>query len=336
MPDLTLDLRYLRYALMAAEHHSFRRAAAVLEVPQSTVSRRIQLLEHRLGFLIFERGPRGATLTAAGETFLHHAATGVNHFDRAVQIAISTHRGESGDLHIGILGSLTSGFLHQILRQYRAKHADVRVSLHEGTTQENFHRLATGSLDVIFVTGDPVLPGYRSAKLGSECVFVALPSSHPLAVRNEVTWEEIRDENFIVSTGGPGPEIRDYLIKRLAAFGFSPKIDPQEVGRESVMNLVAIGYGLTLASTSALGAEIVGVVFRPIAGNDDILTCSAVWSSSNINTALKCLLAVAKAVAREFKPSRDKSAAAIPVIHLLIPIGCFARAPMDLFAQIMG
>jgi very-short-patch-repair endonuclease len=115
MADLAFDLRYLRYASVAAEHGNLRRAAVILGVPQSTVSRRVQLLEHRLGFFLFERDPRGVRLTSAGENFLKEAAVGVHHFDRAVQLAASTHRGERGELHIGILASLTSGFLQEFL-----------------------------------------------------------------------------------------------------------------------------------------------------------------------------------------------------------------------------
>ena len=45
VPDLALDLRYLKYAMLVAEHGSFRRAASILNLSQSTISRRIQLLE---------------------------------------------------------------------------------------------------------------------------------------------------------------------------------------------------------------------------------------------------------------------------------------------------
>ncbi|MFY7351370.1 LysR family transcriptional regulator, partial [Enterobacter cloacae complex sp. IR53041] len=50
MPDLTLDLRYLKYAVQVAEAGSFRRAAERLSISQSTVSRRVQLFERQLGF----------------------------------------------------------------------------------------------------------------------------------------------------------------------------------------------------------------------------------------------------------------------------------------------
>jgi len=50
VPDLAFDLRYLKYAMLAAEHGSFRRAAEALNLSQSTISRRIQLLERRKEF----------------------------------------------------------------------------------------------------------------------------------------------------------------------------------------------------------------------------------------------------------------------------------------------
>ena len=44
MPDLTLDLRYLKYAIQVAEAGSFRRAAERVSISQSTVTRRVQML----------------------------------------------------------------------------------------------------------------------------------------------------------------------------------------------------------------------------------------------------------------------------------------------------
>jgi hypothetical protein len=63
MPDLALDLRHLRYAMVVAELGSVRRAADALNLSQSTISRRIQSLECRLGVSLFERSRSGARLT---------------------------------------------------------------------------------------------------------------------------------------------------------------------------------------------------------------------------------------------------------------------------------
>lgn len=76
MPDLTLDLRYLKYAVQVAEAGSFRRAAERLSISQSTVSRRVQLFERQLGFSLFKRTRAGAGLTPEGERFLQQAVVG--------------------------------------------------------------------------------------------------------------------------------------------------------------------------------------------------------------------------------------------------------------------
>jgi DNA-binding transcriptional LysR family regulator len=335
MPDLALDLRYLRFAIAAAEHGSFRQAAAALDVSQSTVSRRILLLEHRLGFEMFQRDQKGARLTPAGENFLKEAAPGMDQLRRAIQLASARHRGEQGELNIGILASLASGFLHRMLKQFRERNQGVKVVLHEGTAQEILHRLATGRLDIVFITGKPELQGHVSELLWTEQIYVVLPEGHRLAALDKLSWQEVRDETFIVSSGGPGPEIQDYLVARLGGLGFRPTIDVHEVSRESVTHLVAIGYGLTLTSTSSVSASTQGVVFRPIAEEDGTLPSSAAWSKSNPNPALKHLLDLAKRLAQEYA----RKASWVTLCALLafsLPPGLTGLDDLDERARIHG
>lgn len=303
MPDLSLDLRYLRYCLAAAEHGSFRQTAKVLGISESTVSRRVKLLEHRLGFSLFHRDPRGVRITEAGESFLQEAAIGVTHFSRAQHLAASIQRGETGELRIGIIAALSAGYLAALLKAFHAFRPNVRVRIREGTSQDNLHRLAVGRLDVSFVTGRPTLPGHGAEVLWNERIFVALPSVHPLAKETYLTWDHIRAERFIVGSSGAGPEIHDFIVTKLSSLGFRPEIDVQDVGRESLLNLVGLGFGITLTSTSALQINAPGVVFLRIEGNDDELPSSAVWSARNTNPALSDLLAVARAVAKGFVKS---------------------------------
>lgn len=319
MPDLSLDLRYLRFAFVAAKHGSFRQAALALNVSQSTLTRRIQLLEHRLGFRLFDRGYRGVRLTGAGQRFLEEAMPGVSQLDRAAQIAASTHRGDEGELQIGILASLTTGFLFSVLKEFRLRHPRIKLALHEGTAQDNLRRLAAGRLDVSFVTGHPQLPGHETELLWSERVYLVLPSDHELASRTEIGWPEMRDATFIVSEGGPGPEIHDYLVKKLSEPGFRPRVDIHNVSRESLLNLVALGYGLTLTSTSTLQTSASGVVFRPIAGDGEELPSSAVWSSANSNPVLHRLLQVAKFVTSD-SARKSKWAIVCAGLFLAYPI----------------
>ncbi len=252
------------------------------------------MLEHRLGFSLFERSRNGVLLTRAGERFLSEAAKGINHFDRAVQLAVSASAGERGAIHLGIIASLNSGYLREILIQFRQKHGDVDVVVHEATPQENLHSMIVGDLDIAFATGVPDVPGYLTEQFWTEQVCIAMPRDHPLAEYAEIGWDDIRHERFVVSDGGAGPEIHDYLVKRLSGLGFRPNVSIQPVGRESLLNLVGIGYGLSLVSTSSLGTPAAGVVIRPMNDNAEFLESSAIWSSRNSNPALRRLIAVAR------------------------------------------
>jgi DNA-binding transcriptional LysR family regulator len=287
--------------MIAAEHGSFRRVARVLGVPQSTVSRRILILEHKIGFSLFERDYRGVRVTKAGSEFLKQAAMGVSHFELAIRFASSTHRGERGEIKIGMLTALTAGPLHRIFRQFRQSHQGLKVRLREGTSQENLQRLTSGEVDIVFITGADSVPGYETAVLWSEGVFLALPETHQLSAQDELDWADARNETFVVSSGGSGPEVRDYLIQRLARLGFSPTIDIHDVGRDSLMNLVAMGYGLTVSSQSTLGIEWPGVMFKQMFCPEGDLPVSAVWSPTNSNPALKHLMSIANGVSREMR-----------------------------------
>jgi DNA-binding transcriptional LysR family regulator len=64
---MSIGIKQLRYAVATADTTSFSRAASALNVKQSTLSKRIALLEDRLGIALFERTTRGAVPTESGK-----------------------------------------------------------------------------------------------------------------------------------------------------------------------------------------------------------------------------------------------------------------------------
>ncbi len=105
-----VDLQHLRYAVAAAEHGSFRRAAEALLVRrQSTLSRCIRQLEERIQMIVFERSSGGVRATLAGREFLRAARSILEQTDMLVTTAHRTGRGEAGRLTIGFYTSLSNG-----------------------------------------------------------------------------------------------------------------------------------------------------------------------------------------------------------------------------------
>jgi len=151
-------------------------------------------------------------------------------------------------------------------------------------------------MDLAFFTGLPELPDCDVELLWHERVYCALPEDHPLSSFAAVQWPELQDEGFIVSRDEPGPEIHEYLIRRLATLGFHPRVRRLSVCRESLFHLVSMGFGATLTSESAVATPFRGVRFKPIAGDEDLLPTVGVWLPGNDNPALRRFVSLAKAM----------------------------------------
>ncbi|WP_051335583.1 LysR family transcriptional regulator [Methylocapsa acidiphila] len=283
-------------ALLVAEHLSFSRAAQVLGIQQSAVSRRVRALEDKLGVSLFERDASGIRLTEAGRRFLDRSRSALAEIDHAVKGAANAGCGAEGALSIGILSSLSRGFVRELIRTYRETHPAIAIDIVEGSASEHLARISERLLDIAFVTGTPSALHCDTLVLWEARVFAALPARHRLAKEDAVGWEGLKDERFIVSRDAPGPEIHDYLVRRLADFGHSPSVERYDVGRESLMHLVALGFGISLASEAATATRYPEVVFRPLATAEDILPCSAVWLPVNDNPALRRFLSLARSM----------------------------------------
>jgi DNA-binding transcriptional LysR family regulator len=244
IPPLKIVLGNLCYLVAAAEKRSFRQAAIELEVWESTISRGIRDLENEIGVALFIRQPGGVTLTNAGSKFLNHARTAVGRIEYALKDAGAAGRGEVGMVRIGIFSSLASGFLADLLQAYQAKNPFVHLDFAEGGPAEHVAAIQHHRMDVAFLTGEPAAYGCEAPRLWEERVFVVLPKDHFLVEREEIGWDDLRDEHFIVSETNPGPEIHDYLVKHLAELGHHPAVERCGVGRDNLMKLVTLGRGL--------------------------------------------------------------------------------------------
>ncbi|MGE0294252.1 MAG: LysR substrate-binding domain-containing protein [Hyphomonadaceae bacterium] len=291
-----IEVRQLRYFLAASEHGSFRKAAAALGIQESAVSRRVRDLEDNLGASLFQRHNGGVRLTQAGQQFVRHARKALRQIGQGASDVAAIGRSESGRVKIGIFSSLASGFLADLVKAFDKRHAQVRIEFIDGDPADHVSAVRQLRLDVAFITGTNSWSDCETEQLWTERVAAVLPCDHALCGKQEVDWQDLAGEKFVVSEGAPGPEIHDYLVQRLAALGYHPDIHAQHVGRDNLLSLVAVGRGLTVVSEAATVARIPGIEYRLIA--NEVLPFCAVWSSKNDNPACRRLLSVARSLSR--------------------------------------
>ncbi|SMF84130.1 transcriptional regulator, LysR family [Tistlia consotensis] len=294
---MDFDVKDLEYFVSAAEHPSFRRAAANVGVRQSVLSRRIRALEDQLGVSLFERDQSGVRLTVTGRRLLPRARSSLSDLRALAEIASQAGRGAVGHLRIGTMQSLGPGFFRDLVSRYAQDHPDVDIDYLEGGRREQLALLRGRQLDVGLLTGARS-NGLEATPLWRERVMAALPEDHPLADRGDLGWGDLGDQRFLVPMNESGQEIQDFIIRKLSDRGFRPSITGHQVSRELLMHLVGLGLGVALTSEAAAGVHYAGVVFRPLSGPDDLLQFSAVWSRDNDNPALRRFISLARSMAK--------------------------------------
>src|ERR1700712_53911 len=104
-----IRLRHLQAFLAVARLGNLRKAAEVLAITQPAVTKTINELEEILAVRLFERGRRGAVLTAEAELFMRHASASVSELELAVG-SVARDRG-TALLRLGVLPTVTTAFV---------------------------------------------------------------------------------------------------------------------------------------------------------------------------------------------------------------------------------
>lgn len=294
---MPFDIRQLRWAIAAADHGSFYRAARALDIEQSTLSRAILKLERSIGMPIFERSRAGVTMTLAGNTFIRGAKPMVATADRLVTMMRAAGQGRAGGLVLGHNSSVSAGNLRATLMSWRETHPDVEVECVEGDRSVLLAGLDTGEIDLAILMGVASHNGFRCEPLWSERMLVALPVSHPLAAREVVHWTDLRGERFLLPTADPGPEIRDMLLGRLAVSGAKPDVKMFQASRETVLSVLAASSDISIVCEGSTGARYPDVVYRAIHGEQGpaLTGHSGCWRDENGNPARRRFLEFIKA-----------------------------------------
>lgn len=292
-----VELKDLEILVAVAGAGSFRAAAAAMQMDPSVISRRIRNLEDRLGASLFERSRSGVRLTDAGRVFERQAGEVIEQLGEATRSLLSAGRAESGKVAFGVLGSLSSDFLRDLIKAFREAHPSVVLTVHEGSTHEHLAAINERSLDLAFVLGAPRLAGFDSEQLWSEAVTVALPSDDTRATQTSMSLASVANDDFIVSYDPPGPEIHDYIVRSISELSFRPSIKRYKVSRGSLLQMVGLSFGISLGCASEMRLSFPNVTFVPLDGA--AIPFSAIWSPENDNPALRRFLSLARQLARE-------------------------------------
>ena len=286
---MPIELRQLRYAVMTADAQSFSRAAAKLNIKQSTLSRRVMQLEEQLGVKLFERTTRGAEPTENGKIFIEQARRIVTDVDNLQTTARAVSYGEQGRLAVGYGSTLMAGNLRHAFSDYLTRYPDVQFDGVEAGSEKLLHCLQSRTIDVAIAPAGMEESGMKTRALWSERLMVALTGHHRLLENERIYWQDLRREVFVVPSSGIGPILGNLLAARLTEQGYRPNIIVQDTSLESALSIVPVGRFITIATEASQGVTWPDLQFREIydSSGPARLEFALYWREENENPALK-------------------------------------------------
>ncbi|MFB7615961.1 LysR substrate-binding domain-containing protein [Kitasatospora sp. NPDC056181] len=255
-----VNLAQLRALIAVADAGGFGAAAAELGISQSAVSHAVAALERTLGAPVLHR-TAPARPTPLGEQILPHARTAVASAAAVRTIATRHSGGLTGTVRLAAPTTVCQGLLPGLLRDWRAAHPRLTVSVFEGEDDELAVWLEAGTVDAaVLVDADPVPPG--SVALGADSMHALLRRDHPLAGEPAVDVADLEDDDFLLSEGGCERHIREAY--RRAGVRFAPRHRIRDLN--TLIGMVHAGVGVSVMPALAqpmLPADCVLVPIRP-------------------------------------------------------------------------
>lgn len=263
-----VHVRDLRYFVTVAEELHFTRAAERLYVSQPALSKQVRALERQLGAELFRRDQQGVALTAAGAALLPHARRVLAAWEEA---AAEVERARAAQRSTLVVGMSTSpgrgGLLPAIRSRFTAALPDAVLRLRQMTWEDPTAGLASGEADVAYVWLP--LPGadrYDWTVVAEEPRLVALPDTHPLAARTDLTLADLADEPFLALPASAGV-LRDHWLALDERPGGPPRIGAEIAGTEETYEALMAGLGVCFVATgNAPLITLGGITTRPVRG----------------------------------------------------------------------
>ena len=232
-----MTTKQIDYCIELAHTLNFSRGADNMFVSQPTFSYQIRLLEEEVGFTIFERSGKGASLTPAGAQFVSFLTGMREDLKRAIEQGQNFSARYKDNISICMMVRQALYFLPEAMRIFAEAQPDVQITpvFQYENSMETFLQ---NEADIVFALKEQTrqIPGIQVHDLFAG-------RDDPLAAKNLVREEDLYESTLMV--GGGSPLALKTVQHRLISSG---KIDYfNSADHDTTLTNVAAGRGVCLA-----------------------------------------------------------------------------------------
>jgi LysR family transcriptional regulator, cys regulon transcriptional activator len=248
-----MKLHQLRYlAAVAQSGLNITAAAQKLHTSQPGVSKQIKLLEDELGFQIFVREGRNLTrITPAGQQVIERAMRILQEAQSIRSLSAELREEGKGSLSIGTTHTQARYVLPGVIREFRTRYPQVRLNLHQGTSEQIAEMVISDRIDCAIATGSEhlfadltLLPCYRWHRT------VIVPKGHPLADGGRLSLRALAAYpliSYTFSFAGPSS-----LHEAFARASLVPNVAITARDADVIQTYVRLGLGVGIVAHMAV------------------------------------------------------------------------------------
>ena len=262
-----MNTQQLRCFIMVADKLSFTKAAQELFFSVPTVTHHIQNLETELGTKLFIREKKGVTLTPAGKAFYPSAADIIMRYDTAVQSIKS--QSEFEVFNIGCTSHAEMTMLTSVFSEFRKKYPNIVPHIETDNFDKILDMFESHQLDIVFATNNMLKKrkgNYNFSKLGTRVGHAVVDKAHPIAQKEEISFEELENETVIGLNRAFVPSATENKVTKLMQLHHLKSRDILCEDDRLALSLCKAGYGIAVLPSYCIPEyfDAIGLACVPI------------------------------------------------------------------------
>ncbi len=241
-----MDIKYFNEFRVLADVCNYQEAAERLFISLSALSKHISKLEAELGVSLFNRTTRTVTLSEYGALFYRYAVQITDSYNECSRALAELQEDHALRLKIAFQPLLTEYNISEALGGFKQAYPDIQLTITEHADPREL--LQTDQCDAAFHTEyGPRRDMEHSLFLAADELVAVLPADHPLAEKDSVSMEQLKEEKFIVKQEIYS-DLNRIFQQLCAEAGFDPQVGCTIRYSSGMAKMVSAGMGIAVTN----------------------------------------------------------------------------------------